>query len=254
MTARLELSNVSLSFGGLRVSQNVSLVLEQGARTALIGPNGAGKTTLVNLISGRLTPSEGDILLDGVSVLSSGEMKRARAGIVRTFQINRFFRDLSVENNLRLAIIQRKRLGEVFFRPVRSVVEIDREVEELLLALNLTARRTTISGNLAYGEQRLLEILLALAMRPRVLLLDEPAAGVPQSEVGLVLDTVSRLPAELAILLIEHDMDVVFRFARHVVVLVAGKVFAQGDSSQIAASESVKEVYFGRRQHGRSRH
>jgi branched-chain amino acid transport system ATP-binding protein len=254
MTARLELSNVSLSFGGLRVSQNVSLVLEQGARTALIGPNGAGKTTLVNLISGRLTPSEGDILLDGVSVLSNGESKRARAGIVRTFQINRFFRDLSVEDNLRLAIIQRKRLGEVFYRPVRSVVEIDREVEDLLDALKLTARRTAISGTLAYGEQRLLEILLALAMRPRVLLLDEPAAGVPQSEVGLVLDTVSRLPAELAILLIEHDMDVVFRFARHVVVLVGGKVFAQGDSAQIAANEGVREVYFGRRQHGRSRH
>jgi branched-chain amino acid transport system ATP-binding protein len=254
MTARLELSNVSLSFGGLRVSQNVSLVLEQGARTALIGPNGAGKTTLVNLISGRLTPSEGDIRLDGVSVLSSGEMNRARAGIVRTFQINRFFRDLNVEDNLRLAIIQRKRLGETFFRPVRSVIEIDQEVDDLLDALNLTARRTAISGNLAYGEQRLLEILLALAMRPRVLLLDEPAAGVPQSEVGLVLDTVSRLPAELAILLIEHDMDVVFRFARHVVVLVGGKVFEQGDPAQIAASEGVKEVYFGRRQHGRNRH
>lgn len=253
MTARLELRDISLAFGGLKVSQNVSFSLQQGARTALIGPNGAGKTTLVNLISGRLSPSSGDILLDGASVLPDNEMRRVRGGIVRTFQINRFFRDLSVEDNLRLAITQREKRGEVFLRPICSFEDFDLEIEQLLATLNLSAHRRILSGSLAYGEQRLLEILLALAMRPRVLLLDEPAAGVPQAEVGLVLDTIAALPSDLAILLIEHDMDVVFRFSQHVVVLVGGKVFAEGAPSEIAANENVKEVYFGRRQHGRNR-
>jgi branched-chain amino acid transport system ATP-binding protein len=254
MIARLELRDVSLAFGGVKVSQNVSLSLEHGARTALIGPNGAGKTTLVNLISGRLSPSNGDILLDGTSMRPHNEMRRVHAGIVRTFQISRFFRPLSVEDNLRLAIIQREKLGEVFLRSICSFDDMDQEVEQLLATLNLSAHRKAISGSLAYGEQRLLEILLALAMRPRVLLLDEPAAGVPQAEVGLVLDTIAQLPSDLAILLIEHDMDVVFRFARHVVVLVDGKVFAEGAPSDIAASASVREVYFGRSHHGRNRH
>jgi branched-chain amino acid transport system ATP-binding protein len=253
MSARLEIDRVSMAFGGLVVAADVSLTLDVGARTALIGPNGAGKTTLVNLIAGKLMPSAGDIRLDGQSIVRSSESVRARSGIVRTFQINRFFADLTVADNVRMALIQRRRLNNVAFRKTARVPALDDEVESLLMMLSLQHRRDTIAQTLAYGEQRLLEIVLALAMRPRVLLLDEPAAGVPQSEVGMVLDVISHLPDDLSILLIEHDMDVVFQFARRIVVLVGGRVFADGTPEEVAGNDGVREIYFGRRAHGRDR-
>jgi len=253
MAERLRIERANLSFGALVVAADISLALEDGARTALIGPNGAGKTTLVNLISGALTPSSGDIRLDGVSITGLSQAARTRRGIVRTFQISRLFPDLTVADNLRVAVIQRRREG---FRlwPIRAPDEdIDREVAQQLDALGLAPVSGRQVRNLALGEQRLVEIALALALRPRVLLLDEPSAGVPQSESKLILDAIDALPADLAILLIEHDMDLVFRFARRIAVMVSGTMLMEATPAEVASDKRVEQIYFGRGDHGRGR-
>jgi branched-chain amino acid transport system ATP-binding protein len=243
---RLEARGLCLAFGGLNVTRDVSLRLPSGARTALIGPNGAGKTTLVNILGGALRPSAGSVALDGVDMTREPPSERARAGLVRTFQISRLFKALSVRDNLRVAVTHRLGWGERFWlgRPSRALVE--EEVEQGLRELEIRSFADRPAGAMALGEQRLVEIAMALAMKPRVLLLDEPAAGVPEGESGRILEAVNHLPADLAVLLIEHDMNLVFRFAREIVVMVQGAVFAQGSADQIAANESVREIYFGR--------
>ncbi len=248
---RLAVNDVSLAFGGLVVASHIDLALETGARTALIGPNGAGKTTLVNLISGVLRPSSGSIELDGRKVTGLSQALRVKAGIARTFQINRLFKDMTVAENLRLALLQQAGDGARLWRNSDADAAIERDETGILAMLGLRAQGGRLVRNLAYGEQRLLEIALALALKPRVLLLDEPAAGVPKGESGIIIDVIRQLPAELAVLLIEHDMDLVFRFARRIVVLASGAVVTIGTPAEVAADERVKQLYFGRSGHGR---
>jgi branched-chain amino acid transport system ATP-binding protein len=245
MTERLRVQNLSKNFGGLKVAADVTFTLQSAERTALIGPNGAGKTTLVNLISGALVQSSGSILLDHVPIDDLGQSARARAGIVRTFQIGRLCQKLTVLENIRLPLIQREGAG---FRlwPSRSLREaMDNEALDYLRQLGIVRLAHLQVSQLAYGQQRLVEIGIALAMKPRVLLLDEPAAGVPESESNLILEAIDNLPADLPVLLIEHDMDLVFRFARRVIVLVNGTILVDGTPDQVAADQRVREIYFG---------
>jgi ABC-type branched-subunit amino acid transport system ATPase component len=246
---KLKAEGLCLAFGGLAVTRDVTLALAAGARTALIGPNGAGKTTLVNLLSGALKPQAGTIWLDGAEATGLSQAERVRAGLVRTYQISRLFRDLSVHDNVRQAVLQQQRLAMRPFLRRPDEERVRDLTEEALRSLALSGLSNRIVGTLALGQQRLVEIALALAMKPRVLLLDEPAAGVPQGESGRIFDAIEQLPSELAILLIEHDMDLVFRFANHIIVLASGAVLVSGTPTQIAVNEQVKQIYFGRASH-----
>jgi branched-chain amino acid transport system ATP-binding protein len=241
----LEIQSLNKSFGALRVTRDVNLVLERGARHALIGPNGAGKTTLVNLITGVLQPSSGRVLLDGADITALSQAARARRGIARTFQINQLFRGLTVLENLYLAVGERTRACNRLWRPAgaeRAVIEEAMAHLESLALADLALKRVR---ELPYGRQRLVEIAIALAQRPRVLLLDEPAAGVPSSESHLILDVVASLDPDIAILIIDHDMDVVFRFAKRISVLVAGAVLVEDEPGHILADARVRDVYLG---------
>jgi len=245
----LQVNGLCKNFGGLVVASNVTFGLAPGDRTALIGPNGAGKTTIVNLISGALNPSSGDIALDGRSLVRLSMPARVQAGVVRTFQVNRLFRDQTVGDNIRIAVLQQKRQSLRMWQPQADRISLEAAVDRTLGALHLQAREGRLVRTLAYGEQRLLEIALALALEPRVLLLDEPAAGVPRSESGVIMDVIASLPPDLAVLLIEHDMDLVFRFARRIVVLASGAILTIGTPEQVAADQRVKQLYFGRDGH-----
>lgn len=247
--AVLDVRGLNCNFGALQVTRNVDLVLERGARRALIGPNGAGKTTLVNLITGLLKPSSGTVSLDGEDITSLSQAQRARRGIARTFQINQLFRGLTVLENLCLTIGERDGHCNNLWRATgRRRVVIDEALDHLA-ALQLVDDALRLVRELPYGRQRLVEIAIALAQKPRVLLLDEPAAGVPSSETHLILDVVAKLDPDIAILIIEHDMDVVFRFARTITVLVAGAIFTEGTPQEIMANEQVRAVYLGQERH-----
>jgi branched-chain amino acid transport system ATP-binding protein len=245
MSIVLETKNLSKSFGGLKATDNVSFQLKAGARHALIGPNGAGKTTFVNLLSGVLQPSSGSIWLDGQDITNWTSRRRAISGLARTFQINQLFVDLTPLQTLMIAIAERQSSGAHLLHPVGSRKDHVEESVELLTRLGLADVMTQRVGSLPYGRQRLIEIALALAARPRVLLLDEPAAGVPESERGQILDVIDALPKDVALVLIEHDMDLVFRFAKSISVLVNGALFMEGTPSQIANDPLVRQVYLG---------
>jgi branched-chain amino acid transport system ATP-binding protein len=247
--SRLQARNLCLAFGGLDVTRNVSLSLSDGARTGLIGPNGAGKSTLINLLSGALMPASGDVLLAGAPITGMRQAERVRQGIARTFQISRLFKELSVADNVEVAVLQRRRQAMRWWPSKLRSEQVRTDVEETLGLLGLRPNAQRIVGRLALGEQRLVEIALALALKPRVLLLDEPAAGVPQGETGRIMDAIESLPKDLAVLLIEHDMDLVFRFATHIVVLAAGAVVAEGTPREVSANEQVRQIYFGRDGH-----
>ncbi|MCD6679186.1 MAG: ATP-binding cassette domain-containing protein [Burkholderiaceae bacterium] len=243
----LEARGLRKSFGSLVVTDSVDLVLEEGARHALIGPNGAGKTTLVNLLAGSLAPDAGALRLDGHDVTRFDAARRARAGVARTFQINQLFERLPVFDNVALAVAERNAAARSMWRALGSRPRIVRRTNELLDAFGLADVAGEPLGQLPYGRQRLVEIAIAIAIEPRVLLLDEPAAGVPSGETQVILDVVDGLDARIAVLIIEHDMDVVFRFAREITVLVDGRVYARGTPAQIAAHDGVNEVYLGAR-------
>jgi ABC-type branched-subunit amino acid transport system ATPase component len=245
----LETKALCKSFGALTVADNIDFALEAGARHALIGPNGAGKTTFVNMLTGALAPTSGRILLDGEDVTSLAQEKRVKRGIGRTFQINSLFRSLPVLDNVALAVAEREGAGGRMFKPACRHGEIISESEALLATLGLDGDSRRPVRDLPYGKQRLVEIAIALGMRPRVLLLDEPAAGVPSVETHRILDVLAALPAEIAILIIEHDMDLVFRFARRITVLAAGSVLMEGTPQQVAADERVRQVYLGEKTH-----
>jgi ABC-type branched-subunit amino acid transport system ATPase component len=245
----LEARGLVRRFGGLVATDNVSFAVEPGARQALIGPNGAGKTTLINLLTGVIKPTEGAVLLQGRDVTGMSANKRVRLGLARTFQINQLFQDLSPVESLGLAISEREGRGYDFWRPAGKA-EIVAEIEDLLTRFGLNEVYDQPTRSLAYGKQRLLEIALALACRPRVLLLDEPAAGVPEEERHDILAALAQLPAEVAILLIEHDMDLVFSFATRISVLVAGRLLCEGAPAEIATDERVRAVYLGEDGHG----
>lgn len=244
-SAALQVKGLCKTFGALNVTSNVDLTLEVGARSALIGPNGAGKTTLINLMTGALQPTAGEVRLGGQDVTRVPQAQRARRGLARTFQITRLFRSLTVADNIRMGILQRADARWGIFRPTRAVPGLDEEVDNTLRLLNLTDRAARKVSELAYGEQRLVELALALCLKPRVLLLDEPAAGVPQSESEVIVRAVEQLPKDLAVLLIEHDMDLVFRLAKDITVLVAGAVLMQGSPQDVASDKRVQALYLG---------
>jgi ABC-type branched-subunit amino acid transport system ATPase component len=245
VTVALDVQGLNRSFGALRVTRDVDLALERGARHALIGPNGAGKTTLVNLITGVLKPSAGQVVLDGLDVTGLSQAGRARRGLARTFQINQLFRGLTVLENICMAIGERDGHNNNLWRPAGSKRVVIDEALDHLESLRIIDDALRLVRELPYGRQRLVEIAIALAQRPRVLLLDEPAAGVPSSETHLILDVVAALDPEIAVLIIEHDMDVVFRFAKEITVLVSGAVFTRGTPEQIRNNAQVREVYLG---------
>jgi branched-chain amino acid transport system ATP-binding protein len=249
-TPALEIMGLCKSFGGLAVTANVDLRLERGSRQALIGPNGAGKTTLINLISGALAPSAGRVRLEGRDVTDLPAHVRARLGLARTFQINQLFPKLTVVDQVLLALGERHRSGRRLWRPLGADPELLDEAFALLERLRLDDQALAPIATLPYGRQRLVEIALALAARPKVLLLDEPAAGVPAAESHVIFDAIEALPAEIAVLIVEHDMELVFRFARRITVMAAGAVLTEGTPAEIAADERVREVYLGTRRHG----
>jgi len=254
VSAALQVEGLNRSFGALRVTRDVDLVLERGARRALIGPNGAGKTTLVNLITGVLKPTSGRVLLDGEDITATSQAERARRGLARTFQINQLFRGLTVLENLCMTIGERDGNCNNLWRSAGAKRSVIDEALDHLESLRLVDDALKLVRELPYGRQRLVEIAIALAQRPRVLLLDEPAAGVPSSESHLILDVVARLDPDIAVLIIEHDMDVVMRFAREITVLVQGAVLTQGTPEAIMADEDVRAVYLGQEGHKGSAH
>lgn len=252
MTApALEIRNLQKSFGAIQVANDINLALPRGARHALIGPNGAGKTTLINLITGRIRASAGKVLLVGEEITSLSQAGRTRRGIARTFQVNQLFRNLSVVENVYLAIAERTGACHRLWRSAGNEAAVIEEALDHLQSLELLADACRPVRELPYGRQRLVEIAIALAQRPKLLLLDEPAAGVPSSENHLILDVISRLDPNITILIIEHDMDVVFRFASRITVLVAGAVLTEGTPDEIAADERVRSVYLGERREAR---
>jgi branched-chain amino acid transport system ATP-binding protein len=241
---------LSKSFGSLPVARDIEINLPVGARYALIGPNGAGKTTLINLMTGMLAPNAGQIFLAGDDITTLGPQERVRRGLARTFQINTLFAGLNALEAVTLAVAERRGLAGKFWRGVGSHGETIEEAYEILRRLRLGDSCYQTTRELPYGRQRLLEIALALATKPKVLLLDEPAAGVPQEESGEVFEAVASLSDDLSLLFIEHDMHVVFRFASHIIVLVGGAIFTEGSPAEIAADPGVREVYLGKRKHG----
>jgi branched-chain amino acid transport system ATP-binding protein len=245
MPVVLETRGLDKHFGGIIAANEVSLKIEKGARHALIGPNGAGKTTIVNLLTGVLKPTAGQILLDDQDITRLDPHERVRLGIARTFQINQLFADLTPIETLGLAVSERLGHGRDWWRVVGSKSEVTAEIVELIERFRLGDVMHERTAILPYGKQRLLEIALAIACRPRVLLLDEPAAGVPEDERHEILSSVEALPENVTVLLIEHDMDIIFSFADRISVLVNGSLFVEGEPDEVARDPRVRAVYLG---------
>jgi len=246
----LETRALCRSFGALTAARDVDFTLEAGARHALIGPNGAGKTTFVNLLTGVIPPSSGAILMKGRDITGMDQARRVKLGIARTFQINRLFRRLSVLENVYIAVAERVGAAPSMLRPAGARRDVVAEAMQVLETLKLTADAGRRISELPYGRQRLVELAIALGLKPEVLLLDEPAAGVPSAESHIILDAIDGLPRDIGILIIDHDMDLVFRFAQRITVLVSGAVFATGTPREIGADPNVRAVYLGRAGHG----
>jgi branched-chain amino acid transport system ATP-binding protein len=241
----LETRNLCRNFGALAAARDISFRLEAGARHALIGPNGAGKTTFINLLTGVLAPTAGEVLLNGRDITAVSQARRVKLGIARTFQINRLFRGLSVLENVYIAVAERLGAAASKFRPAGKRADVIEQSMHLLQTLELQDDARRRVSELPYGRQRLVELAIALGLRPEVLLLDEPAAGVPSAESHIILDAIEALPAHIGVLIIEHDMDVVFRFAQRITVMVEGVVLTEGIPQAIAADERVRAVYLG---------
>lgn len=247
MTAVLETRDLRKQFGALTVADGIDFRLERGARHALIGPNGAGKTTFINLLTGGLASNSGSIFLNGHEVTRLSQRGRIKRGLGRTFQINTLFRSLTALDNVALAVAERQGVAWNLFGRANRHANVVSESRALLESLGLGEDADSRVADLAYGKQRLVEIAIALGMKPSVLLLDEPAAGVPTMESQRILTVLDSLPADLAILIIEHDMDLVFRFAKRITVLSRGALLAEGTPEEISADQRVREVYLGER-------
>lgn len=249
MTVALHTQNLSMHFGSFAANSDISLTIPRGARHALIGPNGAGKTTFINLLTGVYRPTAGDVYVGDERVTYLPQHERVRRGVTRTFQINTLFPGLTVLESVLLAIAERKGLGRRWWRTVAHHTDEIAEAEALLVSLRLERDANVLTKHLSYGKQRLLEIALALATHPKILLLDEPMAGIPAEESAELFGVIAKLPDDVTILFIEHDMDIVFRFAQRITVLVGGKILVEGTPAEIATNVSVKEVYLGEAQH-----
>jgi branched-chain amino acid transport system ATP-binding protein len=250
MSGILRTARLAKQFGAIRACADVTLSFPRGTRHALIGPNGAGKTTLINLLTGALAPSSGDVFLGDARITALPQHERVRLGMTRTFQINTLFAGLTVLESVVLAICERKGRAGLWHRTVAKLGDEIAEAGALLDTLRLSAERDTLTRNLPYGKQRLVEIALALATKPHILLLDEPAAGIPAGESAELFGVIAALPKDVTILFIEHDMELVFRFAERITVLVGGAVLTEGTPAEIAADARVREVYLGEAQHG----
>jgi branched-chain amino acid transport system ATP-binding protein len=247
--ALLETRGLSINFGALAATRDVNLKLDVGARHALIGPNGAGKTTLINLLTGVLKPTAGQVLFKGNDVTAVAQADRVKLGIARTFQINRLFRGLSVLDNVYIAVAERLGAAPAMLRPAGARKDVVEEAMALLDTLRLTDDANHRISELPYGRQRLVELAITLGLKPDVLLLDEPAAGVPSTESHIILDAVAALPREIGVLIIDHDMDLVFRFAQRITVLVQGEVLVEGTPDEIGSDKRVHQVYLGEQRH-----
>ena len=250
MTAVLQTHGLQKRFGGIVATDDVSFVLERGARHALIGPNGAGKTTFVNLLTGVLPPSAGRVELMGEDVTALSRHGRVKRGLSRTFQINQLCTGMTVLEMILMAIHEQRGDGALAFRRLDADGAAIAETADILARFRLSDVMDERIATLPYGKQRQIEIAAAFAAKPKVLLLDEPAAGVPEAERRELLDTIAALPADVAVLLIEHDMDIVFRFATRMTVLVNGRVLTEGDPAAVAADSRVKEAYLGHAEEG----
>jgi branched-chain amino acid transport system ATP-binding protein len=245
MTPALQCHGLSKRFGGLAVTRNLDLSIAPGARHALIGPNGAGKTTVINLLTGVLRADAGSIRLGDQDITEESVRGRVQRGLSRTFQINQLYPDLTPLETIGLAVSERMGHGADFWRVTGSHAAVNAEIASILAQFGLADVMDVPSGRLPYGRQRLLEIALAIATRPRVLLLDEPAAGVPEAERRDILAAIAALPRDVTVLLIEHDMDLVFSFAERISVLVAGELLTEGTPGEIAADARVRAAYLG---------
>jgi branched-chain amino acid transport system ATP-binding protein len=245
MNTVLETRGLCKSFGALTVADNINFQLQVGSRHALIGPNGAGKTTFVNLLTGRLTPTAGQVVIGGQDVTALPQAERVRLGLGRTFQINTLFKKMTVLDNVALGVAERLKVADKIWQPARVFNAVRDESMALLELLGIAADASARITDLPYGKQRLVEIAIALGLQPKVLLLDEPAAGVPSMESDRILQALDALPTDIAILIIEHDMDLVFRFAKRITVLVQGEVLCEGTPQEIAADKRVHQVYLG---------
>lgn len=250
MTATLRTEGLGKSWGAFAANSDISLTFAPGARHALIGPNGAGKTTFINLLTGALPPSAGRIWLGERDITSLPQHARVKLGMTRTFQINTLFPGLTVLESVVLAVAERSGASRIWSRTVASQAALADEAMAVLALLRLDGDADTETRHLPYGKQRLLEMALALATRPSILLLDEPAAGIPAGESAELFAVIAGLPRDITVVFIEHDMDLVFRFAERISVLVGGRVLTEGTPAEIAADARVKEVYLGEAAHG----
>jgi branched-chain amino acid transport system ATP-binding protein len=250
MTAALETIGLVMRFGGITATDDVSFKLERGARHALIGPNGAGKTTFVNLLTGVLTPSAGTVLLGGEDITALNREARVKRGIARTFQINQLFGAMTPLEMIALVVSERLGEGGRPLARLDASLRLVEETADILARFRLDDIMDERISTLPYGKQRQIEIAAAFAAKPSVLLLDEPAAGVPEAERRELLDLVASLPEDVSVLLIEHDMDLVFRFATRITVLVNGRVLAEGEPAEVARDPAVKAAYLGEGAHG----
>ncbi|HBI68463.1 MAG TPA: branched-chain amino acid ABC transporter ATP-binding protein [Massilia sp.] len=249
MTMTLRTEALCKQWGGFKANTDISLTFEPGARHALIGPNGAGKTTFINLLTGGFPPSSGKVFLGDEDITRLAQHERVKRGMTRTFQINTLFAGMTVLESVMLAICERRGLQKVWWKTVANHADVVEEAMALLATLKLTKEANSITRSMAYGKQRLVEIALALATKPTILLLDEPAAGIPSAESKELFEVIAGLPRDVTVLFIEHDMGLVFRFADRITVLVGGKVLTEGTPSDIAADPRVKEVYLGEAEH-----
>ena len=249
MTMTLRTEALCKQWGGFKANTDISLRFEPGARHALIGPNGAGKTTFINLLTGGFPPSSGKVFLGDEDITRLAQHERVKRGMTRTFQINTLFAGMTVLESVMLAICERRGLQKVWWKTVANHADVVEEAMALLATLKLTREANSITRSMAYGKQRLVEIALALATRPTILLLDEPAAGIPSAESKELFEVIAGLPRDVTVLFIEHDMGLVFRFADRITVLVGGKVLTEGTPEEIAADPRVKEVYLGEAEH-----
>jgi branched-chain amino acid transport system ATP-binding protein len=241
----LSTRGLNKSFGSLVVANEIEISLPRGVRYALIGPNGAGKTTLINLMTGMLRPDGGQIALGGEDITGLGPEQRVRRGLVRTFQINSLFPHLTPLEAVTLTICERERTARTWWRPVSDDRAAIDEAYDILKSLMLGESCYRQTRELPYGQQRLLEIALALATRPKVLLLDEPAAGVPREESAELFTAITSLSQDITVLFIEHDMELVFRLAARIIVMVSGGILLEGTPEEISADPRVREVYLG---------
>jgi branched-chain amino acid transport system ATP-binding protein len=246
----LRTEGLTKRWGAFAANTDVSLSFAPGARHALIGPNGAGKTTFINLLTGALGPTSGKVFLDDHDITSLAQHERVKLGMTRTFQINTLFAGMTVLESVALAICERRGLNRVWYKTVERHGDVIDEAMALLSSLKLTSEANSVTRSMAYGKQRLVEIALALATKPKILLLDEPAAGIPSAESKELFEVIAQLPRDVTVVFIEHDMGLVFRFADRITVLVGGKVLTEGTPAEIAADPRVKEVYLGEVEHG----